>query len=218
MTMRQPYIDEANRDGKVAEWLAAIHRNGRERGPAFDMASAALLVLDMQRYFLDPESHAFVPGSPLVQRSVEQLAEKFRASGRPVIFTRHVDAKGVESPMSSWWKDTLRSDDPRSQIEPSLLADMDWVLVKHTYDAFLGTDLEQRLRDAGVKQLVGCGVVTHLCVETTLRSAFCRGFPIFLPSDATASFSETHHRATLLNLSHGFARIADVSELLEESA
>ncbi len=218
MIQRQAYIDEANRDRKVAKWLEGIHPNGRTRGPAFDMPCAALLVLDMQRYFLDPESHAYVPGTPLVQRSVEQLAEKFRASGRPVIFTRHVDDDAADSPMSGWWQDSLRANEPRSQIEPSLLADTDPVIVKHTYDAFHETDLEQRLRDAEVRQVVGCGMVTHLCLETTLRSAFCRGFHTFLPFDATASFSESHHRATLLNLSHGFTRITSVSDLLEGCA
>ena len=49
------------------------------------------------------------------------------------------------------------------------------------------------------------GVLTHLCCETTARSAFVRGFKVFFTVDGTATYYEDFHRATLLNLSHGFA-------------
>ncbi|MCK4594746.1 isochorismatase family protein, partial [bacterium] len=71
--------------------------------------------------------------------------------------------------------------------------------------AFFETPLEALLNEKQVTQLVICGVMTHLCCETTARSAFVRGFQVILPVDATATYTKELHRATLLTLSHGFA-------------
>jgi len=50
-----------------------------------------------------------------------------------------------------------------------------------------------------------CGVMTHLCCETTARSAFIRGFKTYFTIDGTATYNEQFHMASLINLSHGFA-------------
>jgi isochorismate hydrolase len=57
--------------------------------------------------------------------------------------------------------------------------------------------------------------MTHLCCETTARSAFMRGLQVFIAVDGTATYSEAFHRASLLNLSHGFALPVLVDEILE---
>jgi isochorismate hydrolase len=56
--------------------------------------------------------------------------------------------------------------------------------------------------------------MTHLCCETTARSAFIHGFEVFFTIDGTATYTEAHHRATLLNLANGFATPVLVAELL----
>ena len=70
------------------------------------------------------------------------------------------------------------------------------------------------LRDNGVRRIVISGVMTHLCCETTARSAFVRGFEVFFTVDGTASYTADFHRASLLNLAHGFAVPVLVSEIL----
>jgi len=64
--------------------------------------------------------------------------------------------------------------------------------------------------------VVICGVMTHLCCETTARSAFMRGFEVFFTVDGTATYTEAFHRASLLNLSHGFAVPVLVENILEK--
>jgi bifunctional isochorismate lyase / aryl carrier protein len=56
--------------------------------------------------------------------------------------------------------------------------------------------------------------MTHLCCETTARSAFMRGFEVFFTMDGTATYNEQLHRASLLTLSHGFALPVLMDELL----
>jgi isochorismate hydrolase len=56
--------------------------------------------------------------------------------------------------------------------------------------------------------------MTHLCCETTARSAFMRGFEVFFTIDGTATYNEEHHWAALLNLAHGFATPVLVDEVV----
>jgi isochorismate hydrolase len=88
------------------------------------------------------------------------------------------------------------------------------ILPKTQYDAFYGTSLEAELRRYAVDQVVISGVMTHLCCETTARAAFVRGFQVFFLVDGTATYNQDFHRASLLNLSHGFATLSLVSEIL----
>ena len=166
---------------------------------------AALLVLDMQNYFLREDSHAFIPSAPAILPNIQKLIQDFHARGLPVIFTRHVNTDADAGMMSRWWRDVIRPDTLDSEIHSSLEIAKGIVIQKTQYNAFYNTTLEETLRSRGVEQVVVTGVMTHLCCETTARSAFVRGFEVFFCIDGTATYTEEHHRATLMNLAHGFA-------------
>jgi isochorismate hydrolase len=201
--------------GDLEENARRLMPDAGRRGPEFDISRAALLILDMQKYFLDEESHAFVPDSPAIVDNLAGLARRFGAAGRPVIMTRHSNTADDAGMMGEWWSHLLEPEDPYAALEPLLEELSSDLLAKTQYDAFYGTSLEDLLRDSGVEQVVVTGVMTHLCVETTARSAFARGFAVFLPADGTATYNREHHAATLLNLAHGAASIVTCSELME---
>lgn len=201
--------------GDIEENARSLIPVAAERGPAFDMARAALLILDMQAYFLDESSHAFVPDAPAIVSRLAGLARRFGAAGRPIIMTRHSNTAGEAGMMGEWWGNLLEPGTPEAALEP-ILEDLSPVIVAKTrYDAFHGTDLEKILRDSGSEQVVVTGVMTHLCVETTARSAFVRDFAVFVPADGTATYNRDFHAASLLNLSHGTAAITLCSRLME---
>jgi isochorismate hydrolase len=186
-----------------------------KRGPEFDISAAALLILDMQAYFLDEDSHAFVPDSQAIISGLAGLAGRFGAAGRPVIMTRHSNMAGGAGMMEAWWGNLLEPGTPEAALEPRLEELSTDIVAKSQYDAFWETDLMDILRKTGTKQIVVTGVMTHLCVETTARSAFVRGFAVFLPADGTATYNRDFHAASLLNLSHGTAAITLCSRLME---
>jgi len=175
---------------------------------------SALLILDMQEYFLRPSSHAYIPSAEAVVPKVRSLAEAYAERGLPVVLTRHTNSPEDAGVMGRWWRELISPDHPLSGIVPELDIPYGIILDKHQYDAFYGTELEELLKEKGVSQVVVCGVMTHLCCETTARSAFVRGFEVFFPVDGTATYNEAFHRATLLNLSHGFAVPVLVEDVL----
>ena len=202
--------------GNRSKGLGQRTRFRERKGLIFQPRRAALLIIDMQKYFLDARSHAYIPSSPQVLRKVKELAEAFRKRKLPVILTRHVNTGKNAGLMRLWWDDLITSQGGLSRIDPKLRRLSSLVIRKTQYDAFHKTPLERLLRRKRISQLVITGVATHLCCETTARSAFVRGFAVFLPLDATATFGRDYFRASLLNLAHGFAVLTSVKELIHK--
>jgi isochorismate hydrolase len=169
----------------------------------------------MQAYFLEAASHAHLPCANAIIPGLGQLAKAYAARGLPVICTRHVNTEENAGLMSRWWRELIRDENPLSKITAELDLSQAYILEKSQYDAFYRTDLEERLRHMGVKQVVIGGVMTHLCCETTARAAFGRGFEVLFLIDGTATYTEAFHQASLLNLAHGFAELKLVPEILE---
>ena len=188
----------------------------QKRDPPFLPQNSALLVLDMQGYFLDPSSHAYVPSAAAILTGLKALTHTYARQGRPVIFTQHVNTPEDAGKMSTWWRGLITTGEPLAAIVPEFDLSTGIVLTKTQYDAFYGTPLEEILRERGVKQVVIGGVMTHLCCETTARSAFMRGFDVFFLIDGTATYQRDYHRASLLNLAHGFATLVTVNDLLAQ--
>lgn len=92
----------------------------------------------------------------------------------------------------------------------------DLVVDKNRYDAFLYTDLELLLRNLGISHLVVTGVVTHVCVETTVRSADQRGFRATVASDATAANSDQLHEGSLRAMASVFASVRTTGQILAD--
>jgi len=185
--------------------------------PGFKIAkeSVALLVIDMQRHFCDPKSSFFVPGSDALAKKIKLLVGVFATNNRPIFFTRHIDSPDKDNLMLRWWKEKIKKEDPMSYFVDVLDVKKGATVIKHQYDGFLDTRLEELLRKKGVRQVVVCGVLTNLCCETTARSAFMRGFEVYFVKDGTATFSQDMHEASLLNLSYGFAILTTINDVVK---
>ena len=211
--MKESYFSRRTIDSLAGNWMEQFGEEEHKTCAVFDPGEAALVVLDMQRYFLDPLSHAFVPGSEEILRRIEALSTAFLEKRRPVILTRHINTPENAGLMASWWNDLIQSDSPLSRITSELPQDRAHIVIKSRYDAFFETDLESFLHRHMVRQVVVTGVLTHLCCETTARSAFMHDFHVFFPVDGCATYNEHFHQATLRNLSHGFAHLSLIRTL-----
>ena len=216
MPRKTAYSTPCTIDADARAWLDILEGYLRHRGPG-DLRRAALLIVDLQRYFLEETSPAFLPAAPAIKGNVLRLVAAFRRSGRPVLFTRHADppGRGGEA-MRAWWGRTLDAASPLSALVPELAPRSgEPVIVKAAYSAFDGTELESELAARSVGALAIAGVLTHLCVETTARAAFAKNFPPVVVADATAAPDLDLHLGALRALGHGCARIVRTEEVLQ---
>jgi nicotinamidase-related amidase len=170
--------------------------------------TTALLVIDVQRGMDDPQR--LPRNNPDAEANIARLLAAWRAAGLRCVHVRH-DALDPDSPFAPG--------QPGNAIK-EIVAPLpdEWLIVKHVNSAFIGTELEARLRDAGITTLVITGLVANYCVETTARMAGNLGFETYVVSDATAAWDRvgpdgvryaaaTIHAMTLMNLHEEFATI-----------
>ncbi len=184
---------------------------------ALDPGRAALLVIDMNVYFTSPAGRSYLPMTEPVIPNLKRLLEFWRTAGAPVIFTRHGHEGDHDLGMlGRFFSDYIRVDEPEAEIISELSPyDNETVIRKKTYDAFLGTPLSSILEEKGVDQVLVTGVLTHMCCETTARSAFCRGFEVYVAVDAMASSSEERHLGSLLSMADSVAVMMSTTEILD---
>ncbi len=212
------YVSEANLDEKATGWLTELRSRVAPRSQfRVEPGRAALLVIDMNRYFADPSGRCFLPAAAAIIGQISKLVTRWRTSRMPVVYTRHGHEGEADLGMlGKFFSDYIKKGTPESEIIPALAPTSDdTVIEKTTYDAFLNTPLEAMLRDRGVDQVVVTGVLTHMCCETTARSAFCRGFEVFVPVDGVASSDETRHLGSLLSMADAVAIPTRVDEVIE---
>jgi nicotinamidase-related amidase len=181
--------------------------------------SCALLVIDMQNFFVDTRSKGLGPISPLVLSNTKRLTKSFRKAKRPIIYTRHVHKEDGSDAgiLGWWWPDMIVEGSWESEIHEEIAPEAgDKVIFKHRYSAFYNTDLEIVLRCRGIRDLVICGVMTNLCCESTAREAYFRDFRVFFLADATGTAYPEMHAATLLNLSYGFAYVTTTDDIVSQ--
>lgn len=216
----EPYVTVENLRAKTQAWLDRIHPYNQHE-MRLNRAASALLVVDMQRFFLDATSPTFTCGGGAILPTVQRLLDAFRRARRPVLFTRHVHhPDGLDSGiMGWWWEGKCLEGSLESEIHPELAPRPgEKVIFKHRYSAFYNTDLETVLRCLKVEDVVIAGVMTNMCCESTARDAYYRDYRVFVPADGTGSISEEMHLASLLNLAFGFAYVTTGDTIAEQLA
>jgi ureidoacrylate peracid hydrolase len=207
-----------------------------ERACRLEPGRSALLVVDMQRGFLEPGEAMEVPPAREIVPRIRELLDAFRARELPVIFTQftareaapllvgevHPEhrraqpgaARGLGRPSSS-----CLEGDPSVETVAELRPRADELVVaKHTYDGFHGTVLDTALRARGVRHLVVTGTMTDICVLATVVGGFDREYRMTVVEDAVATLWPEIQRATLDIVRRAFARVVDAKHVHEELA
>lgn len=212
------YADVRTLPAKSSDWLKKIHAFNTHV-MALNASKAALLVIDMQKFFLDPQSPSFTVGGLAILPRLQTLIKAFREADRPVIYTRHVHHPDhIDSGILGWWWEGMCIEgSPQSEIHDDIAPrPAEKVILKHRYSAFYNTDLETILRCLKVEDLVITGIMTNMCCESTARDAYFRDYRVFFLADGTGSVTEDMHVASLLNLAFGFAYVTTVDRIVEE--
>lgn len=140
------------------------------------LSESAVILIDCQNTYRDGIMQLVDVEAALLH--ARELLERARAAGVPVFHIQH-DA-GIGSPYDL----TAKNGQIADAVAP---ASGEPVIVKNYPDSFAGTRLEQELRSVGCKNLILTGFMSHMCVNSTARSAFDRGFSVSIVEKATAT-------------------------------
>lgn len=177
--------------------------------------NAALLLIDIQQGFDAPSWG--VRNNPEAEANAARLLAAWRKDHRPLFHVQH-RSRRADSP--------LRPGQPGFDHKPEVRpAPGENVIVKEVNSAFIGTDLEARLRDRGIGTVVIAGLTTPHCVSTTARMAGNLGFDTLVAADASAAFAQTGydgrqygaeivHQVALANINSEFAAVTTTADIL----
>jgi nicotinamidase-related amidase len=205
---------------------------------------SALLVIDVQNYSSNPSvgiaERLVAEGSPFaayyVKRlttvmipNIRRLLDAFRKCGRDVIYTRHgsllPDGRDLVQ-----WRRTRNAEAVSTTGRPALwplgsyehqivhnLAPVagELVIDKNSSSPFNGTGIDQILRNLDIETLVLTGTATDMCVESTGRDAADRGYGVIVAEDATATYHQEHHKASLEALARVYAQVWATSRVID---
>lgn len=176
----------------------------------------ALIPIDVQQGFDYP---SWPPrNNPAMEANGQKLLNAWRAKGWPILHVRH---DSVEP------NSTLRPDHPGNAFRPGFEPQgTEPVIGKSVNSAFIGTDLDLRLRRLGITEIVLFGISTDMCVSTTTRMAANLGYKVTLVGDACFCFdlkdetgavipADEIHRAHLATLRHEFAKVVTTEQAID---
>jgi len=185
----------------------------KPRSCSLEPRKTALIIVDMQKDFVYPDGKLYVPGSEKIIPSIRMLLDRARANRVKVVYTQ--DWHPENSPEFKIWPEHCVMGSRGAEIVDELKPQPGELIIrKETYDAFYRTELEERLREANVENVIVTGVVANICVLHTAGSAALRGLKIVLPVDCTVALNEFDYRLTLRQVSFLYKGTITRSDLL----
>ena len=179
------------------------------------MPERALLIIDIQNDYF-PGGRMELEGADAAAARARQALSAFREKSLPVFHVRHLSVR----PGSTFFIPGTAGADIHAAVKPQ---GSEKVIEKNFPNSFRGTPLDQALKDAGVKELVVAGMMTHRCVDASVRQAADLGYKVTLLGDACATRAQAYggetvpakqvHAAFLAALNGFYAKVIASDEL-----
>jgi ureidoacrylate peracid hydrolase len=187
----------------------------------------ALIVVDVQNDFCHSQGVFGKRGIDLahLEKPADNLLlliDRCREANVPIIFVRTIHSSWTDS--GSWTgrlagagKEMLicRPDTWGAEFFKVEPRETDFIVTKHRFSGFVGTELNIVLRSRGIETLLMTGFTTNVCVETTARDGFNLDYRIILVEDCCGAFSAAEHAAAITNINKYFGVVADSDSLVE---
>ena len=176
-----------------------------------DARRTAVIVVDMVNDFCKPGGAMVLPGYEALVEPQLAIIEAARASGAPVVWVHDSHRRNMRRDRE-WLQRTphcVEGSWGTEIIEDLGARDDEIHLIKRRYSAFFGTDLDVTLKDMMVDQLVVIGVVTNICVRSTVHDGFFLGYEIVVPHDACAATGPREQESSLYDIGTHFGVVSD---------
>jgi ureidoacrylate peracid hydrolase len=186
-----------------------------ERQVRIDAQTTAIIVIDMLNDFCKPGGAMVLPGHEVLVQPQRRLIAAGRQMSSPIVFAVDSHRKNVRQDREwlkrsphcvegSWGATVIDDLDPRPD---------DIYVVKRRYSAFFNTDLDVTLKDLKVDTVVVCGVVTNICVRSTVHDAFFLGYTVVVPEDCVAATGPREQASSLYDIATHFGTVCGSEEV-----
>lgn len=175
----------------------------------------ALLIIDLQNDYFEGGANP-LPGAEEAARNAALLLNRFRTASLPVIHVKHISIR----PGSTFFLPGSKGAEIHDTVRP---VEGEPIVTKHFPNSFRETDLLDELKAMEINNLVVCGMMTHVCVDSTVRAAKDFGFEIILAGDACATKSlEIHgekiaagevHNSFLAAMNYFYTKVMKTEEI-----
>jgi ureidoacrylate peracid hydrolase len=221
--MHKPFVVPPELEKKLVARRGRLHAY-----ESFNPNKTALVVVDMQNFFMADGELMAANGSADIVPNVNRLAKEVRQAGGIVIWIQAL----AEAPGTDGWEPFHALFHEKAQGKRlgsmningegfKLWPDMDVKpederVIKKRYSAFIqgASNIEEVLRRHGTEMVLITGVATNVCCDSTGRDCMMRGFRTIMVSDGNASFTEEEHQAGLLNFITYFGDVQSTDEVI----
>lgn len=194
-----------------------------------DPARTALIVVDLQNGFMAPGQPAEIGNAREIVPNVNRLATALRAAGGTVVWIQNTVTEETKAEWTVWfenftkgsYKDRMIAAFQRGSFGHAIYPDLevqpeDWIVEKQRFGAFVpgSSDLDVKLKAAGIDTLVIVGTATNVCCESTARDAMMMNYKVLFVSDANACRTDEEHNGTLGNILALFGDVQSTDEVI----
>ncbi len=182
----------------------------------FKKESTAVLVVDMLNDFFKPGGKMVLAGGHVLFGPVKKLLRKARSVKIPVIYVNDSHRPGLKEDREfrkraehciegTWGAQVV------DEVKPQR---GDLVITKRRFSGFFETDLDLTLKDLQVETLIVMGVVTNICVRSTIHDAFFRGYKVIVPRDCVMATGEREQESSLYDIETHFGDVTTSDRII----
>lgn len=180
-----------------------------------DFRHVAVLVVDMLNDFFKEGGAMVLEGGEVLYERIERLNQSARLLGIPIFWLNqslHESDKLFEKRVPHCIKGTWGAE----IVKELTVEKADIIIPKRRYSGFFQTDLDLNLREHDIHQVIITGVVTNICVRSTVNDAFFLGYDVIVPEDCVEATSPQLQKAHLYDIHTHYGTVVQLDELLKQ--
>ena len=179
--------------------------------------STAILVVDMLNDFLTPGGKMVLEGGDTLFEPIKNLLTEGRSKGIPIVYVndshrvslrldREFTKRAEHCIEGTWGAEVVEELSPQQE---------DFIVKKSRFSGFFETDLDLTLKDLKIETVIVVGVVTNICVRSTIHDAFFRGYQVIVPEDCVMATGEREQESSLYDIQTHFGEVSDSKRVIE---
>jgi ureidoacrylate peracid hydrolase len=197
-------IDEFSKIKKETTWTV-------------DSQTSAVLVIDMLNDFLVEGGKMVLPGGDHIVPNQKDVMNAARKINIPIIYVNDAHRPGLREDREflKRGQHCIEGTWGAKVIDALVPSAGDMVITKRRFSGFFETDLDLTLKDLGIKILIVMGVVTNICIRSTIHDAFFRGYKVIVPKDCVEATGPREQESSLYDIETHFGDLTDSRQIIK---